>query len=261
MISKIKIKLIKSLSQKKYRIRENLFVAEGNKLTKEILESGWKVRLLVCTEEYSESNDLDFRGAQEVLTVTDEELRKCSFLKNPQQALALCEIPENDISLHDINKGISLCLDGIQDPGNLGTILRIADWFGIGNIYASHSTADIFNPKVIQSSMGSFLRVRFYYTDLDEIVSAANNQEVPTYGTYLAGRNIYLEKFPDCGLVVIGNEGQGISEQLSPMIRNKIHIPSIHKKSGEGAESLNAAVATAIVCSEFMRGKFRTHSK
>jgi RNA methyltransferase, TrmH family len=261
MISKNKIKLIKSLAQKKYRLQEKLFLAEGNKITKEVLNSGFRIQTLICTEQFFNPTESVFSKPQELIVTTQDEIRKCSLLKNPQQALAICEIPNRLFSFESFKNKLTLCLDGIQDPGNLGTILRIADWFGINSICASENTADVFNPKVVQASMGAFLRVNVFYTTLVEIIRNANENYIPTFGTFLEGNNIYSEKLPESAMIIMGNEGQGISENLEQLIKYKIHIPAFNSNQGEVSESLNVSMATSIICSEFRRGQLKVYSK
>jgi RNA methyltransferase, TrmH family len=260
MISKNKIKLIKSLSEKKYRLKEKLFLAEGNKLSADILNSGLKIHSLICTEQFYNPDKVVFSKPYEILIVTQDEIRKCSLLKSPQQALVICEIPESSFSAAGLKNNLTLCLDGIQDPGNFGTIIRIADWFGINTICASENTADVYNPKVVQSSMGAFLRVNVFYLDLAGIIKFANENSIPTFGAYLDGRNIYKEVLPENGLIVMGNEGQGISKDLGNLITNRIHIPSFPNQ-GSVSDSLNVSTATAIICSEFRRNKLWNYSK
>jgi TrmH family RNA methyltransferase len=260
MIAKNKIKLIKSLAEKKYRLQANLFLAEGNKLTVEILDSGVNIRTLICTEQFYNQANTAFSKPGEIILATHDEIRKCSLLKNPQQALAVCEIPASHFSPETIKNKLTLCLDGIQDPGNMGTIMRIADWFGITTICASENTADVYNPKVVQASMGAFLRVNVFYTELAEIIRFANGNGVPTFGAFLEGKNIYSEELPGTGVIVMGNEGQGISENLGNLIKNKINIPAYPSSNGN-SESLNVSMATSIICSEFRRRELSLYSK
>jgi TrmH family RNA methyltransferase len=258
MLSKNKIKLIKSLSQKKYRLIEKLFLAEGNKLVTEILNSDFKVELLLSTTDFSDSFGSTLTNVKEVISVMPDDIKKASLLKTPQQVLALCEIPRNNFSFDNLSDDLVLCLDNIQDPGNMGTILRIADWFGIHNICTSKNSVDVYNPKVIQASMGAILRVKVFYLDLEELIKKANRAKLPTFGAFLSGKNIYSEKLPEKGLIVLGNEGQGISTGLESLIQNKIHIPEYNVIAGRGSESLNVSVATSIICSEFRREKLIT---
>ena len=177
--------------------------------------------------------------------VTEAELQKVSCLQHPQQVLALFEMPKVAVQ-GEASKELCLALDGVQDPGNLGTIIRIADWFGIKTIYCSEETADAWNPKVIQATMGSIARVKMIYTDLKALIEKA---EVPVYGTLLDGQDIYTQPLSKEGIIVMGNEGNGISQEIRKLITHRLLIP----KYQEGPESLNVAIATAITCSEFRR--------
>ena len=236
MISKNQIKFVRQLEQKKYRKKEGLFVAEGPKVVGDLLRAGFNAQEIYATKEWNSNG-------KHVQEVTDEELRKVSFLQHPQQVLALFEIPTTKISS---DSALSLALDDVQDPGNLGTIIRIADWFGISTIYCSENTVDAWSPKVVQATMGSIARVNIVYTDLKELIQ---NATVPVYGTLLDGQNIYTQELSQDGIIVMGNEGNGISQAIRPLINRKLLIPQFH----EGPESLNVAIATAITCSEFRR--------
>lgn len=236
MISKNQQKLIRSLEQKKYRRRERLFVAEGPKVVGDLIKAGYRPQALFSTTEQT--------GAQ---LVTDDELRRISFLQHPQQTLALFPLPEP--ALEQPQQGrLYLALDGVQDPGNLGTIIRLADWFGIDTIYCSEDTADAWAPKVVQATMGSIARVKIVYTDLRTLL---DNTTMPVYGTLLDGTDIYREALTAEGIIVMGNEGNGISADIRQRVTRRLLIPSFHK--GDTAESLNVAIATAITCSEFRR--------
>ena len=248
MISKNKIKQIKSLSQKKYRSKNKLFLVEGNKMVTEVIQSNIEIVFLAATKEFISELNLESVEINEIQTVSQEELNKASLLQNPQQALAVCKIPEQFFSVEKLKGSLTIGLDTIQDPGNLGTIIRIADWYGIDTIVASHETVDVFNPKVIQATMGAFCRVRVIYADLKELLTTPEINDVQVYGTFMEGKNIYTQNLPSKGLVIMGNEGQGISKELMPYVQNKLHIPGY-----QTSESLNVAVATAIICSEFKR--------
>ncbi|MDO5446952.1 MAG: RNA methyltransferase [Prevotellaceae bacterium] len=225
MISKAKIKLIKSLEYKKYRDKEGLFIAEGHKVVEEMKKA------YRCIETYDEEDDV----------------RKITFLQHPQGVVGIFEKPELDIDITSIdNTKLYLALDKIQDPGNLGTIIRVADWFGIDTIFCSADTVDCWSPKVVQATMGSLARVKVVYCDLSELIDNCN---IPVFGTFLDGHNIYNEQLPANGIIVMGNEGNGISEALRSKISHRLLIPATRA----GAESLNVAVATAITLSEFRR--------
>lgn len=236
MISKNQIKFVRQLEQKKYRKKEGLFVAEGPKVVGDLLRAGFKAHTIFATSEW-ESQGQTFQE------VSDEELRRVSFLQHPQRVLALFFIPTESIPSVS---SLSLALDDVQDPGNLGTIIRIADWFGIDTIYCSENTADAWSPKVVQATMGSIARVNIIYTDLQELISKA---QVPVYGTLLDGQDIYTQGLSKEGIIVMGNEGNGISAPIRKLINRRLLIPQFH----EGPESLNVAIATAITCSEFRR--------
>ena len=236
MISKNQIKFVRQLEQKKYRKKEGLFVAEGPKVVGDLLRAGFKAHTIFATSEW-ESQGQTFQE------VSDEELRRVSFLQHPQRVLALFFIPTESVPSVS---SLSLALDDVQDPGNLGTIIRIADWFGIDTIYCSENTADAWSPKVVQATMGSIARVNIIYTDLQELISKA---QVPVYGTLLDGQDIYTQELSKEGIIVMGNEGNGISAPIRKLINRRLLIPQFH----EGPESLNVAIATAITCSEFRR--------
>lgn len=236
MISKNQIKFVRQLEQKKYRKKEGLFVAEGPKVVGDLLRAGFKAHTIFATSEW-ESQGQTFQE------VSDEELRRVSFLQHPQRVLALFFIPTESVPSVS---SLSLALDDVQDPGNLGTIIRIADWFGIDTIYCSENTADAWSPKVVQATMGSIARVNIIYTDLQELISKAR---VPVYGTLLDGQDIYTQELSKEGIIVMGNEGNGISAPIRKLVNRKLLIPQFH----EGPESLNVAIATAITCSEFRR--------
>ena len=255
MISKNQIKFIRQLEQKKYRRREGLFVAEGTKVVGDLL-AHYQPHSVYATEEWLAKNTSSLSHlSSSVFTVTDEELRRISFLQHPQQVLALFPLPlPTDISLTSylstLTSKLSIALDGIQDPGNLGTIIRIADWFGIEHIICSEDTADAWNPKVIQATMGSIARVNIIYTNLSDFIGTLP-PDYPVYGTLLDGDNIYTQPLTSHGLIVMGNEGNGISPEIRQKINRRLFIPSY--RTDDTAESLNVAIATAITCAEFRR--------
>lgn len=247
MISKNKIKYIRSLELKKNRNKEGKFVAEGFKVVDDLLALQ-PADLIVATGEWLRGKP--FGAETEVIEVTDEELKKVSFLQHPQQVLAVFrQATSGDYSIN--TSELSLALDGVQDPGNLGTIIRIADWFGITHIYCSQDTADVYNPKVVQATMGSIARVKVEYGDLLGLVESLP-ADVPVYGTLLDGDNIYQQKLENRGLIVMGNEGKGISPELVKKVNHKLLIPNFPEGRAT-ADSLNVAIATAITCSEFRR--------
>ena len=247
MISKNKIKYIRSLEQKKNRNKEGKFVAEGFKVVDDLLALQ-PADLIVATQEWLHGKH--FADQTEVIEVTEEELKKVSFLQHPQQVLAVFrQATSGDYSIN--TSELSLALDGVQDPGNLGTIIRIADWFGITHIYCSQDTADVYNPKVVQATMGSIARVKVEYGNLLALVESLP-ADVPVYGTLLDGDNIYQQTLENRGLIVMGNEGKGISPALAKKVNRRLLIPNFPEGRAT-ADSLNVAIATAITCSEFRR--------
>lgn len=247
MLSKNKIKYIKSLDLKKNRKKDNVFVAEGHKLVGELLGKFHCVLLVAKDSWLSEHTEVD---ADEILQVTSEELTRVSFLKQPQDVLAVFKQPNYLMDTNVIYQSLCLALDDIQDPGNLGTIIRIADWFGIEHIFCSQGTVDVFNPKVMQATMGAIARVQIHYCDLQELI--ISHTDVPIYGTFLDGNDMYKETLSESGLIVMGNEGNGISQEISQCINKRLYIPN-YPANRETSESLNVAIATAIVCAEFRR--------
>ena len=249
MISKNKIKYIRSLELKKNRNKEGKFVAEGFKVVDDLLALQ-PADLIVATQEWLHGKHL--ADQTEVIEVTEEELKKVSFLQHPQQVLAV--FGQATLGDYSINTSeLSLALDGVQDPGNLGTIIRIADWFGITHIYCSQDTADVYNPKVVQATMGSIARVKVEYGNLLALVESLP-ADVPVYGTLLDGDNIYQQQLENRGLIVMGNEGKGISPALAKKVNRRLLIPNFPEGRAT-ADSLNVAIATAITCSEFRRTK------
>lgn len=247
MLSKNKIKYIRSLEQKKYRKEEKAFLAEGHKLVGD-LSGHFECRLLAATSTWLESHP-DIK-ADEIVEVSEEELKKASLLKTPQDVLAVFRIPETDPGTRDIAGSLCLALDDVQDPGNLGTILRTADWFGIRHVFCSIGTADAYNPKTVQATMGALARVRIHYCDLKDLIGTL--PDMPVYGTFLDGKNIYGQKLTPHGLIVMGNEGKGISQEMEKLVNRRLLIPN-YPQGEETSESLNVATATAIVCAEFRR--------
>lgn len=252
MLSKNKIKTIRALELKKNRQTTGLFVAEGPKVVHDLLEVV-RAKTLLATHEWLSHNSTSI-PADEVIEVSEEELRKVSFLQHPQHVMAV--FPQNGIEYEEIplQDTLSIFLDGVQDPGNLGTILRIADWFGITNIVCSPDTADVYNPKVVQATMGSIARIHTTYADLSEVLSKLP-PDVPVYGTLLDGENIYSQQLTSNGIIIMGNEGKGISPAIRTKVNRKLRIPNFPPGRAT-ADSLNVAVATAIVCSEFRRDMY-----
>jgi len=250
MISKAKIRYIRSLELKKHRMAEQLFVAEGPKVVEELLRV-LPPKLLLATDSWTPIKTAF--DADEVISVTDEELCKVSFLRTPQQVLGVFPMfNTGKVSISEsITSELSLALDGVQDPGNLGTIIRIADWFGIRHIFCSHDTADVYNPKVVQATMGSLARVNVVYMGLETLLNELP-QKFPVYGTLLDGESIYCQELSAVGIIVMGNEGNGISAPIRQKITRRLLVPNFPEDK-PSAESLNVAVATAVVCAEFRR--------
>ena len=248
MLSKNQVKLITSLSQKKHRDETGLFVAEGTKLVLEIAHF-FQIRLLVATAGWA--SQFESQVQSPISIVTQDELSKISGQKTPQGVLAVFEKNETAFSIPEVANSLSLALDDVQDPGNLGTIIRIADWFGIRNIFCSLHCADVFGPKTVQATMGALARVRVHYVDLEAFFTQLP-QPFPIYGTFMDGTNIYSETLTSHGIILMGNEGNGISEKTGKLVSNRLLIPNF--PLGEPtSESLNVGVATAIVCAEFRR--------
>ena len=265
MLSKNQLKLVRSLELKKNRKKEGLFVAEGPKVVGDLLRAGYVPHSIFSTNPAYLSSYLPASNLPallggvggRLLPITDDELRKLSFLQHPQEVLALFEIPQSprNATLSQSQKltansqQLAIALDGIQDPGNLGTIIRIADWFGITTIYCSEDTADCYNPKVVQATMGSLAHINIVYTNLEALL---RQYDGPIYGTLLDGQNIYQQELSSEGIIVMGNEGNGISPAIRQLVTHKLLIPN-YNPSSETAESLNVAIATAITCAEFRR--------
>ena len=245
MLSKSQISFVNALHQKKHRKEQNLFIAEGSKSIIEFTQSNYIVNTIFHT---SEATTKLYNLSQKVKLqeVSESELKKISTLTSPHDALALIQIPERTNTVQESFTGkFVLVLDGIQDPGNLGTIIRTADWFGFSDIICSTDTVDAYNPKVVQASMGSLSRISVYHADLNEFFANAN---MTIFGALLDGRSVYETNFGKEGYIILGNEGNGISEKVKALINTAVTIP----KFG-GAESLNVAISAAIICSEIKR--------
>lgn len=238
MISNKQTKLITSLKQKKYRDKYGLFVAEGPKVISELISEGLELHWFFSTDESDVSDNGSFG-------ITESELKKISFLKSPNTSLAVFRIPEKT-SLP--KSGLIVALDALRDPGNLGTIIRLCDWFGVEHLICSPDTADAYNPKVVQASMGSLARVTIQYT---ELVPFLQQTDVPVYGGFMDGKNVYDEQLPASGILIVGNEANGISDEIAAYISHPISIPRFGRL--QKTESLNVAAATAILLNEFRR--------
>lgn len=248
MISKAKIKWIKSLSQRKNRMAEGVFVAEGHKLVGEMMACSKPLYLCALQEWYDSNYDMDCHGFAHD-TITRDELERVSLMRNPQDVVAVFPFVRHPLPDGVAQRELCLALDGIQDPGNLGTILRIADWFGICHVVCSYDTVDVYNPKVVQATMGALARVRIHYVDLPRFLCQCN---APVYGTLLDGSDIYGQDLTHTGVIVMGNEGNGISPEVRKLVDKRLLIPN-YPLGSDTTDSLNVAVATAIVCSEFRR--------
>ncbi len=244
-LSKNEIRLIRSLSSKKYREKEGLFIVEGEKLVDEATRSGFTIEKTIFRND-----------------IGDAEMAKISLLSTPSPVMAILRIPEHMKKTNTANNGdirgdirtdrLSIALDGVRDPGNMGTIIRLSDWFGIDALYLSEDCVDIFNPKVIQATMGAIFRVRMIYTDLKQLCSRYASAGSPVYGTFLDGENIYKGELSENGLIIMGNEGDGISPEIAGLVDRRLFIPP-YPENSTGSESLNVATATAVICSEFRR--------
>jgi RNA methyltransferase, TrmH family len=245
------VKLARSLQQKKIRQEKGLFVIEGDKMVRELMLSGLKTRFLAGTEEWMNDNNSIIPGQAACLQLMPDELKKASSLSTPNLVMAVAEIPQENFSFEQIKGTFSLMMDEVQDPGNLGTIIRLADWFGIHTIICSKGTVDAYNPKVVQASMGSILRIRIYYTEAVPFLQLYKIIiKQPVYGAFIDGHSIYDNGLASKGILVMGNESAGISNDVANMVDHRISIPRV---PGSGAESLNVAIATAILCAEFSR--------
>ena len=239
MVSKNQIKLINSLQQKKYRKLHNLFIAEGKKVIQELIDANFSLEHLFVTK----ANLFDSRYDSEL--ISDTELKKISALTSANDCLAVFKIKEVNFNT---SSGLELALDNIKDPGNMGTIIRLCDWFGISKIVCTEETVDIYNPKVVQATMGSLARVEVLYTNLANYLKTT---DLEIFGTFMEGTNIYKTELPSKGIIVMGNEANGISTEIENLVTQKISIPRFG--SLQQTESLNVATATAVILSEFKR--------
>lgn len=240
MVSKNQIKLITSLQQKKYRNQEQLFIAEGIKVVRELLNSNFELQDLFTTKK-----DFLTVSKNKVHAISEAELKKISALTTPNTCLAVFKIPK---AKEIAEKGLIVALDDVRDPGNLGTIIRLCDWFGIETLFCSEESVDVYNPKVVQATMGSISRVNVVYGNLEVFLSQS---KLPVFGTFMDGKNIYQEKLPKKGIIIMGNEANGISSAVEKLVSERIAIPRFGNL--QVTESLNVATATAIMLSEFKR--------
>ena len=240
MVSKNQIKLITSLQQKKYRKQEQLFFAEGVKVVQELLHSNFELQDLFTTKQ-----DFLTVPKNKVHAISEAELKKISALITPNTCLAVFKIPK---AKQMVEKGLLVALDDVRDPGNLGTIIRLCDWFGIETLFCSEESVDIYNPKVVQATMGSISRVNVVYGNLEAFLLQT---KLPVFGTFMDGKNIYQEKLPKEGIIIMGNEANGISSSVEKLVSERVAIPRFGNL--QVTESLNVATATAIILSEFKR--------
>jgi RNA methyltransferase, TrmH family len=253
MISKNKIKHILSLQDKRAREEEHLFVIEGDKLVKEYLQSGMKLRFLAALPEFIMSLlPGETAAIDEIEPASYKDLERMSSLKTPHNAIATVSIPDVLYDPEKIVESLFIALDSVKDPGNLGTIIRAAAWFGYRYIVCSLNCVDVYNPKVIQASMGAILNVTIYYHDLQKLLEGVRNKGLPVFGTFLEGESVYKSKLGNRGVILFGNESKGISVDLLPFITSKLVIPRFSSYS-HGIESLNVGMAASIVFSEFAR--------
>ncbi|MFZ4456399.1 MAG: TrmH family RNA methyltransferase [Bacteroidales bacterium] len=247
MLSKNQIKQIQSLQQKKQRNEMGCFVAEGNKLVADMLPT-FDCHWLIATSEWLE-NHSDAK-ADSIIEADREEIRKASGLTTPQEVIAVFKKPTYKLSSSDVEQQLLIAADCIQDPGNLGTIIRLADWFGIKHIVCSLDCVDVYNPKTVQATMGALSRVKVHYLSLPDFLE--KHKISPVYGTFLDGDDLYQTNLSGNGIIVMGNEGNGISKDIERLVNKRLYIPN-YPVGTETSESLNVAMATAIVCAEFRR--------
>lgn len=256
MLSKNQIKLITSLQKKKYRDQHRLFIAEGNKLVLDLIQAKAMAEFLIHTKDWELENSIKNNKNVVMQIETDaSQMKKISSLSTPSSVLGVFRMPILEENEGKVSTELSLLLDDIQDPGNLGTIIRIADWFGIEQIFCSPNTVDLYNPKVIQATMGAITRINVIYTPLKELICKYQNDDFRVYGTFLEGEIIYNCDLKNKGFIIMGNEGKGISKEIQNLVSNKLFIPN-YPLNRAGSESLNVSVATSIICSEFRRQKF-----
>ncbi len=242
-----------SLQRKKTREEEKLYVVEGDKIVKGYLTEYAPVKILAANPVFIDSLTTSVKNSiEEIIPTSYEELKRISSLKTPHNALAVVKMPENK-PIRNSSKSLCVALDFVQDPGNLGTIIRAAAWFGIKEIYCSENCVDVFNPKTVQASMGAILHVEVVYTDLEKILERSRSENIPVYGATLDGESVYETALKKEGIVLLGNESKGISANLSKYVTNKIKIPFFGAKNSRGIDSLNVSMAASIIFSEFLR--------
>ncbi len=251
-LSKNKIKYFSSFSQKKVRDANRLFVAEGTKLVLDLIPY-FKLNSIVASQEWIDNHSVDLKGVETFIVDDEDDMRRISQLTTPSDVFALFEYRLDDsIDMLRKEKQLILALDSVQNPGNLGTIIRIADWFGIEHILCSNGTADMYNPKVVQATMGAMGRVTLHYCNLPDVLCGLIRDGYPVFGTFLNGSNIYETELYSYGIIVMGNEGSGVSKEIENVVSQRLLIPNF-PVGRETSESLNVAIATGIICSEFRR--------
>lgn len=246
------IKLVRSLAVKKYRDEEGLFVAEGTKCVRDTWDA-FRCRYLIATRAWYEQCGNASHYDKLVLTPKGQMARMSQF-STPSDVIAVYETPVREVNAEQVRQGLSIVLDNIQDPGNLGTIIRLADWYGIRNIFANPTTVDVYNHKVVQATMGAISRVMVHYQDLEDLFDEFAG--LPIYGTFLDGENIYAQTLDPRGFVVFGNEGKGIGAKVAARVSHRLLIPAAPHQ-GNGSESLNVGIAAAITVSELLRNRLK----
>jgi len=254
MLSKNKQKFILSLNRKKIRDQHEVFIAEGDKMIEDLLNSNSYTEFIICTDEWLSENHQLLSVDTETIICTPEEIKKVSGLKSPPRVIGVFKQKKKALRIESLKNQLCLFLDDIQDPGNLGTIIRLADWFGINNIICTSGCADVYNSKTIQSTMGAICRVNVSYENTEQFLNEYSTLQLPIYGTFLDGSNVYEQRISENGLIIMGNEGKGISTEVEKYVTHKLLIPS-YPTGIPSSESLNVSVATAIICAEFRRPK------
>ncbi len=250
MLSNQKIKLINSLEIKKFRSETGLFIVEGEKMVDEVINSAFKIDEIFALPHYLNSRQFG-QMPFSVTEISDAQLTRISQLKTPNQVLALVHIPHYQLNVQQLESQLVLALDNLQDPGNLGTIIRTASWFGIKHLVCSANTVDAYNPKVVQATMGALFNCAVYYTNIAQFIQQCAQRNVPVYATSLQGQNIYQQSLTANGVIIMGNESAGVSPQILEQVPYKLFLPKY--SDAPNTESLNVSVATALVCAEFKR--------
>ena len=251
MLSKQVTKIVQNLEKKKFREKYQLFKVEGEKLVSELLCSTFKIHSILAYPEWISNHQAQLKEKQ-IIEVNQKEMSYLSNFQSLPEVIALVHIPTSHFQVAEIREHLSLLLNGIQDPGNLGTILRLADWFGIQHVFCDSDCASVYNPKCVQASMGAIFRINTHYTELIPLIQQMKQPDFPICGTFLNGRNIYTTPLKPKGFIIMGNEGNGISQAIQETVTHKLFIPN-YPEGSTTSESLNVAIATAITCAEFRR--------